>query len=568
MTTTSLIAARLVAYTLQAAPHVQALVAATAAPAPPPAATAPPIAPPTAPIQVPNPLQQATSSSTATTTGGEFPTVLLSAIIWSTALAALIILLLPQRTADQRGRIRVMALFGAAAPAVMAIVGMNYQINQEFTGGTTPSFEERHGWVSALAVHSDYHLAVDGISLPLLLLTTVLFVVAVLASWRVQTRVRSYFALLLLLETAVSGVLCSFDHLVFLMFWLGQPLLGYLLVDGFGGPGRGRAARRLFTHLLLADSALVLGVLLLGFEGAQHSFDFLQVNTVALTAGIGAACFWLTFLAFAARLPLVPLHTWFSDAVAEAAPAAGMIVVTCASVVGGYAAIRISLSAFPAAAHRFSLVLAVLAVLTAAWGAVSALAEDDLRRLVGHVGVAQAGVVFLAISAGTTVALNGAVLQLVAGALAMAMLALLAGSVEERARTRSLRRLGGLAWQTPRLMALWALAVATAVGVPLLAGFSALFMVATGSFPAHRVATCLVLASTAVTAWALLRAVERALLGPPRDAWARVRDASTLDLLALVPLGALVVIFGVFPGRVVPMINNGVLSVIARLGNS
>ena len=174
-------------------------------------------------------------------------------------------------------------------------------------------------------------------------------------------------------------------------------------------------------------------------------------------------------------------------------------------------------------------------------------------------------IVLLAIGSGSSIALNGAVLQMVAHGLITGMLFLLVGSVYDRTRTRSISRLGGLAWQMPRLTWLWVFAGIASIGVPFLAGFTAEFMVFTGAFPVHRVATVIVMGSIAITTGYMLWALERVFFGPAREAFARLRDASTLELTYLLPMAFFVLLFGVVPGRLIPMINNGVASVVSRL---
>jgi NADH-quinone oxidoreductase subunit M len=529
----------------------------SASPVPTGDVTATPAPLPTPPV-VPNP------TPTPTTPQSEFPTLVLSSLIWSSAAVALLILFLPERTAEQRSRIRIVALVGTAIPFLIALFGFNFQINQEFVGGTT-AFEERHHWITAFSLHSDYHLAVDGISLPLLVLSTFLFMVAVLASAKVERRVRLYFVLLLILETGVNGTFCAFDYLLFFLFWEVELVPMFLLIAIYGGVNRVRAAWKFLIFTISSSALLLTGILLVVFKANQGSFDFLQVNSVALTPGIATAGFWLTFLAFAIKLPVVPLHTWLPDAHTEASTPISVILAGILLKMGGYGMIRITLGAFPSAAHRFGLVIVGLAVISSIWGALGALAQDDLKRMVAYGSVGHMGIVLLAVGSQSSIALSGAVLQMVAHGFITGMLFLLAGSVQDRARTRSISRLGGLAWQMPRLTGFWVFAALASLGLPFLAGFTAEFLVFTGAFPTHRFATLLVIGSIAITTGYLLWMLERVFFGPAKEVFARIRDATTLELFYLSPMVLFIGLFGVIPGRVLPMINNGVLSVISRL---
>lgn len=508
---------------------------------------------------------ESTSSTTTTSTSGQFPTVLLSAIIWATLATLVIVLFLPERTDEQRGRIRLVALAGTAVSLLLAIFGLNYQIGQEFVGGTT-SFEENHPWLTSLPVQSTYHLGVDGISLPLLLLSCLLFVIAIIASWRVATRLRLYICLLLLMETGVNGVLCSLDYFLLLLFWGMTILPVFLLISVWGGPQRRRAAWRYLGVASVGMALLTATALLLAAKVNANppTFDFVKDNTVSLSRGISRLGFWLSFTAFALTLPVVPLHTWLRDAIAEASTPVGMLVRGTLTTISGYGLMRVTLTAFPDSAHRFGLVMVVFAVVGTVWGAVAALGEDDLRRLLAYAAVGEMGMVLLAIASASAIALNGAVLMLVADGLAGAMLLLLAGAVQDRARTTSIARLGGLAWQMPKFAALGVLAGLTAVGIPFLAGFVAELMIFTGSYPVHRAPTLIVMAATIITAGYVVWTLQRVFFGPSREAFARLKDASTLELTYMIPLAAAVVIMGVVPGRVIPVINNGVQSVVAR----
>jgi NADH-quinone oxidoreductase subunit M len=208
----------------------------------------------------------------------------------------------------------------------------------------------------------------------------------------------------------------------------------------------------------------------------------------------------------------------------------------------------------------------VLAVLSAVWGVLLTLAQRSLRRLVAAVTIGQMSLVLLAISAPNTISLDGAVLQLVAGGMSSALLLLLCGIIEGRTRSVALNRLGGLGAQAPRLGAFWIFACLAALGAPLLAGFSAEFMLFTGAFPIHPYATVFVMASTAVGTAALIWSAQRVFLGPIREEFARVRDATTLELGYLWPLVVFLVAFGVLAGRVVPVIGTGLTRIAASLG--
>jgi len=275
--------------------------------------------------------------------------------------------------------------------------------------------------------------------------------------------------------------------------------------------------------------------------------------------------FWKSFAAFAIAMAIFPLHTWMLEAQSKASPGVAAILSGTMLLLGAYGMMRFSLVVFPVPSHYYSLAITGLAVVGAFWGSIGALRQDELRRFIGYMNVAQMSMVLLAIGAQTSVALVGAILLLAAHGFASAMLTLVSGAIEERTRTTSIRAMGGLVAQAPRLAGFWLVAAFSVIGIPALAGFTADFMVFAGSFPEHRIATVLVMASVIVTTGGLLWVANRVFFGPVRDQFSRVRDVTLLDLTVLIPLVGAVLLFGIRAGAIVPVISNGVLEITTRI---
>ncbi len=491
--------------------------------------------------------------------------VILSTIIWAPLLFALIAVFLPERNEEQRARVRTIALAGAGVSffvtTFFAVLG---QIGLGAGGGLASAYQENHTWFWNFVFQAHYDLVADGITLPLLVVVTTIFGCAIFHSWKVHERVRLYVILILLVETAVNGVLCSSDFVLFAMFWGLLIVPMYLLIRIWGGDGARRAAawfagfQTVSLGLIIATAAII--VVEAGTRTSDMGADLATFSKTAETVG-----FWLSFVAFAIAMAVFPVHNWMIEAQSKASAGVATILSGTMLLLGAYGMMRISLTVFPVPAHYYSFVITGLAVVGAFWGSIGALRQDELRRFIGYMNVAQMSLVLLAIGAQTSIALVGAVLLLAGQAFGSAILTLVSGAIEERTRTTSIRAMGGLVTQAPRLAGFYLVAAASVIGIPLLAGFTGDLMVFTGSFPEHRIATVLVMATVIVTTGGLLWVANRVFFGPVRDQFARVRDVTLLDLTVLIPLVAAVVLFGVRAGAVVPVIANGVLEITSRI---
>ena len=491
--------------------------------------------------------------------------VILSTIVWAPLLFALVALFLPERDDDERARVRTVAIAGAGVSffvtTFFAILG---QIGLGAGGGLASAYQENHTWFSSFLFQAHYDLVADGITLPLLVVVTTVFGCAMFHSWKIHERVRLYVILVLLLETAVNGVLCSSDFVLFAVFWGLLLVPMYLLIRIWGGDGARRAAAWFAGFHALSLALIVATVAIIVVEAGARSSD-MSAGLTSYSRTAETVGFWMSFTAFAIAMAIFPVHTWMLEAQSRASAGVATILSGTMLLLGAYGMMRISLVVFPTAAHYYSFAITGLAVVGAFWGCIGALRQDELRRFIGYMNVAQMSLVLLAIGAQTSVALVGAVLLLAGQAFASAILTLISGAVEERTRTTSIRAMGGLVTQAPRLAGFWLVGAASLIGVPLLAGFTGDFMVFAGSFPGHRIATVLVMSTVIATTGGLLWVANRVFFGPVRDQFVRVRDVTLLDLTVLIPLVAAVLLFGIRAGAVVPVIANGVLEITTRI---
>jgi len=497
---------------------------------------------------------------TTATTPVQLPTLLLSGMIWVPALAAIGLLFFPARTDAQRERIRSFTI-GATALVLALGVAMWYGFRDQ---SGTYAYEETRGWLPGAG--SSYHLGVDGVSMPLLLLSALLFFAAILSSSRVREQIKEYFILLLLLETGVNGVFASLDYLLFFLFWQLQAVPMFLLIARFGGPRRLYAAWKFLAVELAGSAVLLLAILLLYFKAPVRTFDISTLHDLTLPAATATLIAWLFFIAFAVRLPVFPFHTWFIDAQAEASAPVALVLGGVLVKLGAYGIIRVDLGEFQDAFHKIVGAIVVIAIVTVLWSAIAALAQDNLRRLVGYVVVSHMGLVLLAAASAAPVAINGAVVLMVADGLTAALLVLLAAAITERAATSSIRTMGGMATRMGRGAVLWTFAALAAIGFPGLAGFTGQFMIVVGAYPSHRIATLLALLGLLVVAGAMILTVQRIFFGAMPERHGRIRDLGTLELANAVGLLSLIVLLGVLPAVLMDSINFSVLSLLSRGG--
>jgi NAD(P)H-quinone oxidoreductase subunit 4 len=541
-----------------------------------PVATAPPVALPSGNPAPPVPTAAApttTGGTTTTTAAVELPALLYSALIWGVIVLAIIVLFMPDRTKDQRGRIRVMGLAGTGLALFLSLWAVQTQANNAvFTAsgplGGQPGGElsENHAWIVSTVMKAGYHLDADGLALGVMLMTALVFFCAALAGLRNDRRVRLFTVSLLLLETGVNGILVSNDWLLFLMFWALPILPIALLVRGWGGEGASRAATRGVVTGVLSTALVAAGALILVFQSGAHSFDIVR-DAATLPGPAATASFWLLTSGFLLAAGTVPLHLPLLDLQGRGGGIVAAVLVAVMPATALYALMRVTVAALPGELAHFSLALAALGVITAVWGAVAALRGRRLRRIVGYIGLAQVGPVLVAISVSTGVALVGADLLLISRGLVVAALMLVATGVEERTRGLDVDQIGGLAWQAPRLAAVWILGGLTAAGAPLLSGFAAVLLIFTGSYTGHRISTVLAIGAVVLTAFAILRVAQRVFFGGEREAFSRVRDLGTLELTYYGLLIGLIVIFGIFPNRFLGLISNGASALITHAGS-
>jgi NADH-quinone oxidoreductase subunit M len=497
-------------------------------------------------------------TSTAAT-GASFPTIIYTCLVWSALLFALVVVFMPDQTHEQRSRIRSVLTSGAGVALFFATWAVESQIADVSLGtGGLPGGDlvEQHGWLQSFPITSSYHLDADGLALSVIMLLGVVFFCAALAAWRNDRHVKLLAVCLLTMETAAMGVVVSYDWVLLLLFWTLPIAPMYLALRAFGSGRAERAAGRFAAGMLTAGALLTLAAVLSSFQAGVHEFD-LGNAPVTLPGDGETVAFWLITAAALVTMAIVPFHGALLDLEEDSTGVLSAVLVAVVPTLGAFVLLHLGVGLFPDIARQYSLFFAGLAVVTVGWAGLAALRTDDLRRLVGHVGTVLMGVALLGVAGHSTIAITGIMFLLIARGLVMTVLMLLVSSIQERTRRVRISQLGGLAWQAPYLCSFWVLASLAAAGIPLLAGFTGEYLIFTGSFPAHRWATVVVLGGTLVVAGVLLWAAQRVFFGNSEDTFARVRDIGPLELTYLGILVAVIVVVGVLPGHFAGLFQNG-----------
>jgi NADH-quinone oxidoreductase subunit M len=424
--------------------------------------------------------------------------------------------------------------------------------------------EERLPWIPTAGI--SYHVGVDGLSLPLVGMTTVLFGACAVFAVRETRQVRAYVALFLALQTVCLGLFVALDLILFFLFFDLSIVFMYFLIAGWGHGERARAAAlKFFLYTFLGSLALLLGFILLYLAAQPHTFDVLELTVADPLAG-GGGYAALSLLAIgvglAVKTPAVPFHTWLPPAHTEAPATGSAILAGVLLKMGTYGFVRIAMPVLPDTWQQYALVVVVVGVVSAIYGALVALAQTDLKRMIAYTSVNHMGYVLLGVGAAgmlaggdgqsRQLATTGAVTQMVSHGLITGALFLLTGVLYERGRTYDMAAWSGLAARTPMFAGVFAVAAFASLGMPGFSGFIAEFQIFTGALPAVPVLTVIALGSIVITAALFLLALHRVFLGPlcvpdtpgaPRP----VADLHPSETAAVVPLLALATVIGLLP---------------------
>ena len=422
-------------------------------------------------------------------------------------------------------------------------------------------FVERAAWIPSFNIN--YFVGIDGLSVSLVILTALLSFLCIFASWNIGKAIKAYFALFLLLEAGMIGVFVALDFFLFYVFWEVMLLPMYFLIGIWGGPRREYAAIKFFLYTLLGSVLMLLGILALYFHGGAHTFDMMVLwanNDYARTFQLWV---WAAlFVGFAIKVPVFPFHTWLPDAHVEAPTAISVILAGVLLKMGGYGILRVCFPMLPEATRAYALPLAVLGVINIIYGALCAMAQKDLKKLVAYSSISHMGYVLMGSAALTVAGVNGGVLQMFNHGTTTAMLFLLVGVIYDRAHHRDIEGFGGLANIMPVYTGIVALAFFASLGLPGLSSFISEALVFLGTFPVYRTAAIIAAVGIVLTAGYILWTIQRMFMGKVNEKYMNLPDINGRELFTLVPLGILVILLGVYPSPVLDLMQSTVQNLI------
>lgn len=509
----------------------------------------------------------------------DIPNNLLTLILFTPTLLGILILLFPS---DEVNLTRWVAFLGSLIPFALSLV-LWFNFNPALPGF---QFQEHYIWYQA--INASYHIGVDGISLTMILLTTLLTPLAILASYPIKDRVKTYMFFFLTLETGMLGVFMSLDLLLFFVFWEIGLIPMYFLINQWGSEkgereiwggrkvqARSYASFKFIIYTMAGSLGLLLAIQLLGLVAGTFDMPVLfeRIGTLEGTlmgvpvSTVKAIAFWAFAIAFAIKVPVWPFHTWLPDAHTEAPTAGSMILAGVLLKLGAYGFLRLVLPLYPEEARTYAGVLAFLATMAIIFGALASWGQTDFKRLVAyssvnHMGFVVLGVAAAAYATGTqnaVLALNGAVLQMFNHGLSAAGMFFLVGVIYERTHTRNLNEYGGLFRLIPVYGGILIFTSMASLGLPGLGGFISEFLVLRGSWPIFTLFTALSMIGLFFTGAYILKGIKQVLHGPLNENWiGHLSEINAREVFVIAPLMVLMLIIGIAPSWILEVINRAV----------
>lgn len=501
---------------------------------------------------------------------------LLNWILWMPIIGAIVVLLIPKA---KENAIRWWGLVNTAISFALTLV--LYSKFDTAVPGMQEAFNVSIPWISQFNIN--YALGVDGISLPMILLTGLLFFICILSSWTITKSIKAYFSLMLLLQSTVFGVFLALDFFLFYVYWEVMLIPMFFLIGVWGGDNREYAAVKFFLYTFFGSILMLVGMVALYYATGQgaDSFNILALSggkfselTVSLfgaTVSFAKLFFVFMFIGFAIKVPIFPFHTWLPHAHVQAPTAISVILAGVLLKMGTYGFLRIAFPIFPSAAIYFADCIAWLGLINIVYGAFCAMAQTDVKRLVAYSSVSHMGYVMVGLAAMTTEGMNGAVLQMFNHGTSAAMMFLMVGILYERSHHRWIVRpdgskgFGGLYTQMPKYSIVFIISMFAAMGLPGLSGFISEVLIFLGIYEKYTTITVLALFGLLIGAAYLLWMFKRMFFGEVIEECKDYTDMNGREVLYMVPLCIAVIVFGIWPTPILNIMKASVGQLVSML---
>jgi NADH-quinone oxidoreductase subunit M len=480
-------------------------------------------------------------------------------ILFLPIIGAMLLLLVPEKNT------KMVKLIAAVAASINLILSLIAYLNfDNKTEGL--QFLEKYSWVPGYGLN--FTLGVDGLSMPLVLLTSIILFSGVFVSWKLEARVKEFFFYMLLLVSGVFGVFMSGDLLLMFLFMEMAVIPKFILINVWGSKNKEYAAMKYTLYLLGGSAVALVGIMAIyiyaGNALGAYTMEIAKLVSVNYDANFQRFAFLLMMLGFGVLVPMFPLHRWTPDGHSAAPTAISMILAGVIMKLGGYALIRIGLNFFPEGAAFWAPLIAVLATINAIYVAFVAMIQKDIKYVIANSSVSHMGYVLIGIASFNTASISGAAAQMFAHGIMAALFFALVGLIYERTHTRLISDFGGLAHQMPRVAAAFMITGLASLGLPGLFNFVAEFSVFVGSIQVYPVLSVISIFAVVITAIYVLRVIQQVFFGPRNTKWDHVQDAKGVEMIPIVLLGSVLIIFGIFPSAIMDMFSSGILPIAQK----
>ena len=429
-------------------------------------------------------------------------------------------------------------------------------------------FTEKYSWIESFGIN--YSVGIDGVSLLLVLLTTFLSAICILASWGVTKRIKEYMVSMLFLEIGMLGAFVSLDLFLFYVFWEIMLIPMYLLIGVWGGPRRIYAAVKFFIYTMAGSVLMLVAILILVFLNykttGELTFDLIKIYQLDIPANAQLWLFLAFGIAFAIKVPMFPFHTWLPDAHVEAPTAGSVILAGVLLKMGIYGFIRFCLPLFPYASHEFVHLISILAVVGIIYGALMALAQEDLKKLVAYSSVSHLGFILLGVFAFNLEGIKGGVIQMINHGLSTGALFLMVGMIYDRRHTRLISEYGGLVKQIPIFAVFFLIVSFSSMALPGLNGFIGEFLILAGAFQFNRIYAGLaiigVLLGASYMLWTYQRVMLKGLTNPKNK---NLKDLDLREIAIMLPVLLFIIWIGIYPQPFLSKLDKTVNHLVAKV---